>query len=92
MEGSITTKEQHLRQNDHQISGYSSPAPLFDPKLFKANREVRNVSCKIHARRENPASLVCPQLTADFCSFGHRFLLATFLFVLKGIKTKGKLD
>lgn len=41
MEGSITTKEQHLRQNDHQISGYSSPAPLFDPKLFKANREVK---------------------------------------------------
>lgn len=47
MEGYTTTKEQHLRRNDGQTAGHSSPAPLFDPKMFKANREVFSIICDI---------------------------------------------
>lgn len=47
MEGYTTTKEQHHRRNDGQTAaGHSSPAPLFDPKMFKANREV-NISKEV---------------------------------------------
>lgn len=47
MEGYTTTKEQHHRRNDGQTAGHSSPAPLFDPKMFKANREVLSIICAL---------------------------------------------
>lgn len=40
MEGYMTTREQHLTVINENKPGFSSAAPVFDPKQFKANKEV----------------------------------------------------
>lgn len=40
MEGYMTTREKHLTNVHHDKPGFSSAAPVFDPKQFKANKEV----------------------------------------------------
>lgn len=44
MEGYMTTREKHLTYIHHDKPGLSSAAPVFDPKLFKANKEVMKCS------------------------------------------------
>ena len=39
-EGYMTTREKHLTNVHHDKPGFSSAAPVFDPKQFKANKEV----------------------------------------------------
>lgn len=41
MEGYTATREKHLSDNNEYRPGFSSAAPVFDPKQFKANREVK---------------------------------------------------
>lgn len=41
MEGYMTTREKHLKgDNKQNIPGFSTSALVFDPKQFKANKEV----------------------------------------------------
>ena len=44
MEGYMATREKHLSDNNEYRPGFSSAAPVFDPKQFKANREVSKSS------------------------------------------------
>ena len=44
MEGYMATREKHLSNNNEYRPGFSSAAPVFDPKQFKANREVSKSS------------------------------------------------
>lgn len=44
MEGYMATREKHLSVNNEYRPGFSSAAPVFDPKQFKANREVSKSS------------------------------------------------
>ena len=37
----MTTREQHLAENNQNNQGFASAALVFDPKQFKANKEVR---------------------------------------------------
>ncbi|RMX37656.1 hypothetical protein pdam_00004293 [Pocillopora damicornis] len=42
MEGYMTTREKHLKgDNKQNIPGFSTAALVFDPKQFKANKEVK---------------------------------------------------
>jgi len=41
MEGYMTTREQHLAENNQNNQGFASAALVFDPKQFKANKEVK---------------------------------------------------
>jgi len=44
MEGYMATREKHLSDKNEYRPGFSSAAPVFDPKQFKANREVSKSS------------------------------------------------
>lgn len=44
MEGYMVTREKHLSDNNEYRPGFSNAAPVFDPKQFKANREVSRSS------------------------------------------------
>ena len=53
MEGYMTTREKHLTDTYHNKPGYSTAAPMFDPKQFKANKEVNtNASSLLETLKE----------------------------------------
>ena len=41
----MTTREKHLSENRQGSPGFSSAALVFDPKQFKANKEVNRNAC-----------------------------------------------
>jgi len=66
----MTTREKHLTSIHHDKPGFSSAAPVFDPKQFKANKEVmkyngRTVSLWLMCMRSPLDRAICVRALAE---------------------------